>query len=97
MASNPIIAIIRNLVGGVDNDELSTATAHVLQNQISAVTNLDSIKKERDAHEEKRQKQPNLRLRPYFHVHDKIGVCSIHVLVHLYNARAGVSKYSACL
>ena len=59
---------------GVDHDEISTAMAHVLQNMISAVTNLDKIRKERDDHEEKRRNEPNLRLRPYFYVYDKIGV-----------------------
>lgn len=58
---------------GIDNDEISTAMAHVLQNMIAAVTNLDSIRKERDAHEEKRKKEPNSRLRPFFHIYDKIG------------------------
>ena len=58
---------------GVDDDEVSTAMANVLQNMISSITDLDRIRKERDAHEEKRKKQPNLRLRPYFYVYDKIG------------------------
>ena len=64
---------------GFDDDEVSTAMANVLQNMISAITDLDRIRKERDTHEEKRKKQPNLRLRPFFHVFDRIGGCSHQV------------------
>lgn len=62
---------------GIDNDEISTAMAHVLQTMVTAVTDLDRIRKERDAHEDKRKKEPNLRLRPFFHVYDQIGMTPI--------------------
>ena len=58
---------------GQDDDALSAASANVLQNIIMTITRIEAIKKERDAHEEKRRKEPDSRLRPFVNISDRIG------------------------
>ena len=58
---------------GINDDSISAATSNVLQNILNTVTQLEKIKKERDAHEDRRKKNPDLRLRPYPFLTEKIG------------------------
>lgn len=57
---------------GEDDDQISTAMANVLQTILLTVTELEKFRKERDAHEAERKRDPNKKLRPWIHIHDKI-------------------------
>lgn len=63
-----IIAVI-----SVDDDELSTAMAHLLKSVINAVTNLENIKNDREKHEAKRKADPAAKIRPFPFLAEKIG------------------------
>src|SRR6218665_2901882 len=63
---------------GNESDQISTAMAYMLQNIINAITNLDSIKKEREKYEAKRAADPASRMRPFPFCVDKIGKCLLH-------------------
>ena len=60
---------------GMDHDDISAAMANVLQNIINTLTDVETIKKAREAHDEKRTKQPELKLPPHPFVSEKIGKC----------------------
>ena len=47
------------------NEQISTASAHLLRNIITAISDLDSYKKDREKHETLRRKDPGLKLRPF--------------------------------
>ena len=58
-------------IGQVE-DQMSTAMANLLQNVLLSVTNLETIKKEQETHEDERKKDPNKKLRPWLYVYDRI-------------------------
>ena len=58
---------------GLHNEEVSTATTHILQNIIKTVTNVDEVRKEREKYEAERVKNPAARMRAWPFLSDKIG------------------------
>ena len=59
----------------MDHNEISTATAHIVQNIINSITDIEGIRKEKEQHEHMRKTQPGLHLRPFAFVKDKISKC----------------------
>ena len=62
---------------GLHNEEVSTATTHVLQNIIKSVSNVDDVRKEREKYEAERVKNPAARMRAWPFLADKIGKSKI--------------------
>ena len=60
---------------GLHNEEVSTATTHIIQNIIKSVTNVDDVRKERKKHESERVKNPAARIRAWPFLSEKIGEC----------------------
>jgi len=56
-----------------DDEEISTAMAHVLQTVINSVTGLEKLKKDRDAYEDERKANPSSKMRPFPFLSEKIG------------------------
>jgi len=70
---------IRKMIAYIssEDDQLSTAMTHVLQNILNSITDLENIKKEREKHETTRKSDPSAKLRPFPFVFEKI--CELHV------------------
>ncbi len=60
---------------GINNEEVSTATMHVVQNVIKTMTDVDDVRKEREKYEAERIKNPAARMRAWAFLSDKIGAC----------------------
>jgi len=58
---------------GFDHEELSTAAAHLMRKIIESVTDIDSIKTEREKYEGKRKADPAAKMRPFPFIWEKIG------------------------
>ena len=64
-----------------DHEELSTAGAHLMRKIIESVTEIDSIKTEREKYDAKRKADSSSKMRPFPFVAEKIGECGFLVVI----------------
>ena len=67
----------------VNNEEVSTATTHIVQNVIRAVTDIDRIRQEREKYETERTKNPHSRMKAWAFLSDKLGKNCSCILVFI--------------
>ena len=58
---------------GYDNNDLSTASSHLLKTVIESITDLEHINDERTKYEAKRKADPASRMKPFPFIWEKIG------------------------